>query len=64
MWFITVTNATVTVIVFLHGNVPTVITAVIPRYFYRGKITEGSPAKFDFTVDEGKEWLSPSREKN
>ena len=32
MWFITVTNATVTVIVFFHGNVTTVITAVkLPR---------------------------------
>ena len=26
LWFITVTNATVTVIVFFHGNVTTVIT--------------------------------------
>ena len=33
MWFITVTDATVTVIVFFHGNVSTVIT-------------EGSPGEF------------------
>ena len=32
MWFMTVTNATVTVIVFFHDNVTTVITAVkLPR---------------------------------
>ena len=30
-------------------------------YPYR---TEHTLAKFDFTVDEGKEWLNPSRDKN
>ena len=27
-------------------------------------VTEKSPEKFDFAVDEGKESLNPSREKN
>ena len=40
-----------------------------PRIMYvykkkKKKIVSTQNSKFDFTVDEGKEWLNPSREKN
>ena len=31
---------------------------------YITKAINTKPLKFDFTVDEGKEWLNPSRDKN
>ena len=40
------------------------IPAEIPAVYLGTYRTEHTLAKFDFTVDEGKEWLNPSRDKN
>ena len=53
------------VIPISHGNLPILpIAAQNTAVFYPGNFTEKRPAKFYFTVYEGKEWLNPSREKN
>ena len=36
----------------------------VPHYFYDNHLSDTGRPEFDFTVDEGKEWLNPSRDKN